>query len=98
MKLPKRTQSQLINCPPPTGQAHPSAPSKEADFSQLMVSEIGMKPFTESLPQLPQAFARAFTGRIVAQSDECRVTRIVPIRNGIIAISGLLDKSIQQIV
>src|SRR5437899_8387274 len=97
MELPEWTQSQLINRSPPTGQTHSTASTKKTDLAQFMISEIRVKPLAKTLPQLIEAFAGALTGRIIAQSDKCRVARIVSVGNRVIAILCPFDKSIQQI-
>ena len=96
--LPKRWQRKLLLRPLETGHAHAADVRSERFFPQLMVADNGVKVGGEFPAQLVQAFPGALAGRVIADTDEGGIARIIAIGHDVIAPPGAGQKLVEQII
>src|SRR5436305_14436414 len=65
---------------------------------QFMIAHVQLQPLREFCPEFTQAFQGAFTRCWIGGPDERRVAGVIAVRNQVIEIRTLFEKTIQPII
>ena len=98
LQPPARLEEEPLPSPVPARQPEPADAAESAQFAQFVIAESGTQFWAKPLAQFGQALARAFKGGIVTNADGGGVTRIVSVRDYVIAVICLCEELVQQMV